>query len=199
MIIRIDPDAVRLALRVKAGPSFQAASWRGLQLLVTPGPRPDECGGGSPMYFLGCWPGPSQTGPGIDVANFRPDFPAIVIDAFELDAEGRVVFRIKDAFRGLPPGRYHGELRFCPPMEPMCLTPLRDLGKPKTDEVRLPEGYEFALNQCGDPFPDPPPPPPPPARCCVVASFGIDLAPSCGDHYVDQIAALIPEGCMEDE
>ena len=124
---------------------------------------------------------------------------SIVIEAFDLDAEGRVVFRIKDAFRGLPPGRYHGELRFCPPMEPMCLTPLRDLGKPKTDEVRLPEGYEFALNQCGDPFPDPPPPPPPPARCCVVASFGIDLAPSCGDHYVDQIAALIPEGCMEDE
>ena len=33
----------------------------------------------------------------------------------------------------------------------------------------------------------------------VVAAFGIDLAPSCGDHYVDQIAALIPEGCMEDE
>ena len=199
MIIRIDPDAVRLALRVKAGPNFQVGSWRGLQLLVEPGPGPCDCGGGSPMYFLGCWPGPSQTGPGVDVANFRPDFPAIVIEAFELDAEGRVVFRIKDAFRGLPPGRYRGTLRFCPPMEPMCLTPLRDLGKPKTDEVRLPEGYEFALNQCGDPFPDPPPPPPPPARCCVVAAFGIDLAPSCGDHYVDQIAALIPEGCMEDE
>ena len=46
MIIRIDPDAVRLALRVKAGPDFQVGSWRGLQLLVEPGPRPDECGGG---------------------------------------------------------------------------------------------------------------------------------------------------------
>ena len=199
MIIRIDPDAVRLALRVKAGPNFQVGSWRGLQLLVEPGPRPCDCGGGSPMYFLGCWPGPAHTGPGVDVANFRPDFPAIVIEAFELDMEGRVVFRIKDAFRGLPPGRYRGTLRFCPPMEPMCLTPLRDLGKPKTDEVRLPEGYEFALNQCGDPFPDPPPPPPPPARCCVVSVFGIDLAPSCGDHYVDQIAASVQEGCMEDE
>ena len=180
MIIRIDPDAVRLALRVKAGPNFQVGSWRGLQLLVE-------------------WPGPSQTGPGVDVANFRPDFPAIVIEAFELDMEGRVVFRIKDAFKGLPPGRYRGTLRFCPPMEPMCLTPLRDLGKPKKDEVRLPEGYEAALAQCGDPFPDPPPPPPPPARCCVVSVFGIDLAPSCGDHYVDQIAASVQEGCMEDE
>lgn len=199
MIVRIDPDAVRLALRVKAGPGLQVGSWRGLQLLVEPGPRPDECGGGSPMYFLGCWPGPSQTGPGIDVANFRPDFPAICIEAFELDQEGRVVFRIKDALKTLPPGRYRGTLRYAPPMDPMCMTPLHDLGKPKKDEVKLPEGYEAALVQCGDPFPEDALPPPPPPQCCVVAVFGIDLAPSCGDHYIDQIAASVQAGCMEDE
>ena len=79
------------------------------------------------------------------------------------------------------------------------MRPLRDLGKPDVPEVKLPEGYEFALNQCGDPFPESPPPPPPPPRCCVLAEFGIDLAPSCGDHYVDQIAASVQAGCMEDE
>lgn len=208
MIVTVTRYTARLALRVKnLLDGGQVTDWRLLQLVIAPSCEDRMCcGGGSPWILCGCWPFHPT---GVDVANPAPhDFPAIVLDAFETDDEGRVVFRLDHRFHALPNGRYVGILRAHPHTPPINL--VRDMpgGKPPPPKgVPLPPGYGIGngaavfYDKCG-PLPcDPPcPPPPPPPHVCVLAKFDIDLGPECSDHMVDQCAIeLVRTDCGETE
>ena len=119
MILRLTQDMTRLALRIRdSWEGRQLTDWQRLQLLILPGQRDmmDQCGpNGSPWILTGCWPGKRTN---VDVANWRPDFPALICPAFTLDADGAVVFRIDDRIHSLPPGRYTGVIRVTPRQVP---------------------------------------------------------------------------------
>ena len=119
MILRLTQDMTRLALRIRdSWEGRQLTDWQRLQLLILPGQRDmmDQCGpNGSPWILTGCWPGKRTN---VDVANWRPDFPALICPAFTLDADGAVVFRIDDRIHNLPPGRYTGVIRVTPRQVP---------------------------------------------------------------------------------
>lgn len=194
MIIRLTRDTATLALRIKeyTADGRQLVSWEDLHLLVLPGERACGCDvGGSPLIFTGCWPGKLTD---VDIANWRPDFPAIDMPAFKMDAEGRAVFRISEAVRELPSGRYTGEVHFIPSMTPQpivesCLLPS---GKvvfvlPQPENRGIPREYlEPAC--CGDPFPPAKPAPKPrKPESCILLKFDIDLGPECSNHLLDQV------------
>lgn len=190
MIIYLTQGMTRLALRVKElGDRRQLLDWRKLQLLIQPGQLDNGCGcgcGGSPWILTGCWPGHRT---GVDIANPVPwDFPTIVYDAQEVDAEGRVVFRLDDKFQDLPCGRYTGVLRVFPHGKiPLNMKQLGNLGrKPVKPGLIIPDEYKFGQN-CAPDFPEPCDPPPP-VPCCILTTFDIDLGPCCSDHMVDQVA-----------
>lgn len=189
MIVYLTQGMTRLALRVKeAGDRRQLTDWRLLQLLIQPGQIDTQgCGpNGSPWILTGCWPGKRTD---VDVANPVPfDFPTICYDAFELDADGRIVFRLDEKFWHLPTGRYTGILRvFHQRKTPLNMLPYVNLGrKPAKPGVAIPPEYLVGQN-CEPVFPSPPPPPIP-ALCCVLTTFDIDLGPTCSDHMVDQVA-----------
>jgi hypothetical protein len=191
MIVYLTQGVTRIAFRLKTyGNQSQLADWRGLQLLILPGEAGCPCGeGGSPWYFYGCW---FRGRTGEDVANFRPDIPAICYNAFEVDDEGQVVFRLDDRLYDLPPGRYTGILRIAPKIKPLNLTPLYNLGKVDVkDKVILPPGYELSTVHCEPVTPVPPAEPKTERRCCDLAMFDIDLGPACVDHYIDQAAVTL--------
>lgn len=189
MILRITEGMTRLALRIKeVGGRRQVTDWQHLQLLIRPGehgPNPC-CGMGSPWFLTGCWPGKRTN---VDVANphWHFDFPTIAYDAFELDAEGRVVFRFCDRLWALPHGRYSGTVRISNrALVPYNLLPFVNLGKPPEDADYMPPEYRIG-QECDPRFPEPYCPPPPP-KCCDLAKFDIDLGPACSDHLIDQVA-----------
>lgn len=189
MIIKLSAGATRLALRVKEfGSNRQLIDWRMMQLLIQPGQHDECCGpNGSPWYLHGCWP---MHPTGVDIANHRPDFPTICYNAFELDGDGRVVFRLDERLWSLPHGRYTGILRLYPHGRvPFNLKFIQDVGKKAIPQgiVIPPEFEPGAREGCikTEQFPTPPPPEPP---CCVLSKFDIDLGPACSDHLVDQVA-----------
>lgn len=191
MIIYITQGVSRLTFRLKTyGNASQLSDWRNLQLLILPGEYGCPCGeGGSPWIFRGCW---LRGRTDVDIANFRPDIPALCYKAFEVDDKGQVVFRLDQRMFDLPPGRYTGILRLAPKMKPLNLTPLYNLGKSAIkDEVILPPGYEFSKNSCSSEPVPPEPLPAPEPKCCELAKFDIDLGPECVDHYVDQAAVTL--------
>lgn len=200
MILRLTQDMTRLALRIRdSWEGRQLTDWQRLQLLILPGQRDmmDQCGpNGSPWILTGCWPGKRTN---VDVANWRPDFPALICPAFTLDADGAVVFRIDDRIHSLPPGRYTGVIRVTPrqvpPYDPhdLCGSSCKPLPpgpvlKPfpiKPDGKVIPPEYLVGAQDCNVDFPTPPPPPAPPPYC-ILAEFDIDLGPMCVDHFIDQ-------------
>ena len=189
MIVQLYPDIARLAVRIRNTKSHNfLSSWRDVQLVIQPGQLGCSCPpNGSPWILTGCWPGKIT---GIDIANFRPDFPAIIIPAFERDADGRIVFALDERVHTLPPGRYTGLVRFLPHADkPFNLLPLPPEGTVELGgEVIIPPEYAAGARDCPIDFPSPPPPPPPPV-CCVLATFDIDLGPDCRDHMIDQAAS----------
>ena len=187
MIIQISHGVARLALRViEVAEQKRLIDWRHLQLLIQPGQYDEECGpNGSPWILTGCWP---RHHTGIDIANYRPDFPTICYDAFELDPDGRIVFLLDERLHRLPPGRYSGILRVFPQGHvPVNLRSVRDVGYKQPEGVVIPEEYLNIGKECHPSFPKVPPPPPPPP-CCILSVFDIDLTPMCSDHLVDQVA-----------
>jgi hypothetical protein len=181
-----------LALRVKEiGGQRQVTSWQELQLLIQPGQAGVDqmCFMGSPWILTGCWPGHRT---GVDVANFRPDFPTICYNAHELDADGRVVFLLDNKLWCLPMGRYHGVLRVWPhlPSRPWGLpyNVTHDLSREALPKhVVVPEEFRSGTVDCPFRFPEPEPCPPKP-ECCILAEFDIDLGPQCHDHVIDQVS-----------
>lgn len=192
MIVYLSRGMTRLALRIRElGEGRQLTDWRRLQLLIQRGQFDRKgCGpNGSPWFLEGCWPGHCT---GIDVANPQPvDFPTICYNAYDLDADGRVVFRLDEKFQSLPTGRYSGTLRTTATgfSLPLNMLPGVNLGRePIKPGVILPPGF-----RPGDVFrPDPTNSPvcgpfPHPEPCCILTMFDIDIGPECSDHMVDQV------------
>lgn len=194
MILYITRGTSRIALRVKElNQNSQVISWEHLQLLIEPGQWDVDCGpNGSPWFLYGCWPGKLT---GVDIANPpQPDFPTLIYPAFELDADGRVVFKLDERLHSLPNGRYTGTLRTMPSVPPFHMTPIV---LPKPDARDIPDEYVIGRN-CEVSFPAPPPRPPKPA-CCILARFDIDLGPECSEHYIDQVTVDMYDGCGVDD
>lgn len=200
MILTITRYTTRLALRIKSLlDRAQLTDWRQLQLVID---RPRECAcskhvPGSPWILTGCWPFHPT---GVDLANpCLPDFPAIVIDAFDSDDEGRVVFILDERIHSLPSARYSGTLRVHPHQLPINVA--ADLARHK--ECR-PWGQNGAmirydtnkrLQVCTPTHAVPCPP----RHVCELAHFDIDLGPECAQHMIDQaVVEFANGGCGDD-
>ena len=187
MIIRLSPGVAKLALRVvELREQKLLLDWRHLQLLIQPGQYDEDCGpNGSPWILTGCWP---RHRTGVDIANYRPDFPTICYNAFELDPDGRIVFHLDERLWQLPPGRYSGILRVYPQGHvPVNLRTVQDVGYKEPDPRTIPAEYLNVGKVCQPEFKQPPLPRPKP-QCCILSTFDIDLGPLCSDHMVDQVA-----------
>lgn len=195
MIISLARYTARLAVRIKNTVDFgQLTDWQKLQLLIMrPMPRKGCHVGGSPWYLHGCWPfHPTD----VDLANPQPpDFPAIAIDAFEADEEGRVVFLLDNRVHALPNGRYAGVIRQHQHTQPINI-PVQ-----KTQAGFAPLGAEIFYDEerrrvpCSLPEPilfNPEP-------SCELFRFDIDLGPECAQHMVDQaVVTLARSSCGDD-
>lgn len=195
MIIFLSRGMTRLALRIREiNERQQLIDWHNLQLLIQPGQFDRKgCGpNGSPWYLCGCWPGKCT---GIDIANPQPvDFPTICYNAHELDADGRVVFRLDKSFHELPNGRYSGTLRVSATgSTPLNMLPGVNLGRePVAPGIIIPPGFrpDDVFRPVSSVFPSNSPECPPrlpPSQCCVLSVFDIDIGPECSDHMVDQV------------
>lgn len=184
MILTLTRYTTRLALRVKSILDLaQVTDWRNLQLVITP---PHECPNschvpGSPWILTGCWPFHPT---GIDLANPPvPDFAPIVLDAFETDDHGRVVFIIGERVWNLPSGRYGGILRVHPHKLPINIAAAikrsQIAPRPAGASVRYDNGFKHPCDM--EPMEVVPR-----QRVCELARFDIDLGPECAQHMVDQ-------------
>lgn len=186
MIVYIHRGVTRLALRVKEfGDYSQMTDWKNIQLVIRPGQHDRYgCFEWSPWFLRGCWPY-KRTGVDVAAPHFH-DFPVMHYKAFELDADGRIVFRLDSKFQKLPAGRYTGELRVVPKKRPHNVRPPHH-PPPKRPEkgVLVPPEYLIGQQNCVPHFPEPPRAPHHPP-VCILAVFDIDLGPSCSDHLIDQ-------------
>lgn len=113
MIIQICQDQPEIALCiVQPGCTGQQLIDAGLRLVIR---RPDcYCCRTPPILRKGCWlynpPKPYHE---------PHELPALVYDAFEVNDEGLIVFRLDDLFFEYPPGRYSGTVELKP-----CSTPI---------------------------------------------------------------------------
>lgn len=189
MIMRLSEGVSRIALKVRdVGTQRILTDWRMLQLLIQPGQYDVDCGpNGSPWFLHGCWP---MHPTGVDIANYRHDFPTLCYNADELDPDGRVVFGLDHRLWELPKGRYSGILRLYPHGRlPVNLRMVHDVHKrPAPKGIVIPEEYKAGEHGCSPEFPRPVPHPKPP-KCCILYQFDIDLGPLCSDHIVDSVAA----------
>lgn len=194
MILYLTRGVARLALRVhELNQMGRITSHEDIQFVIQPGQWDMDCGpNGSPWILTGCWPGKITD---VDIANPpQPDFPALIYDCFETDADGRLVFLMDERLWRMPNGRYSGTIQVRPHVQPFTMTPFV---LPKPEERDIPAEYKIGRD-CEPQFPKPVLPPPPP-RCCVLARFDIDLGPECSDHYIDQITVDMRDGCGIDE
>ena len=197
MIVALSRYTTRLAVRIRnLQDGGQLIKWQDIQLVIAPGQEDaGPCCGvmGSPWILCGCWPFHPT---GVDVANPSPhDFPAITLDAFTTDDEGRIVFQLDKRFHDLPNGRYTGILRVHPHTPPINLVPPPRRQHKQHHRVIIPPGYgigfgsQIYYDKCGEKPCEPPCFPPfPPVKCCVLSTFDIDLGPECAQHMVDQCA-----------
>lgn len=187
MIIYINQGSRTLSIRIANRSTGDiAASWEDIQLLVKPGPAHgcDCWEGGSPWVFNGCWPGHRT---GVDIANpwKRENIPTMVFAAESFSDDGHLVFTLDDRLDQVPPGRYTGIVQRTPiqdvKYDPYTLLHIPDA---PPEKVVIPKGFDFPA--CSVDIP-PAEPPEPPKEACVLAVFDIDLGPSCGDHFIDQV------------
>lgn len=214
MILQISSDMSRVAFQIEAW-GRQLIDWDKLELVIEAAecePKPLCCKRphvpGSPWVLTGCWPGHWT---GIDIANFRaydlPDYRPLVIPAYGLDNDGRVVFLLMDEpFKALPYGRYAGSIRVrhTPPPQMTAAYNLASMVHVLHEGDRaIPPEY----GNCCDTFPFaaadlgpkhctpkqgvlcPPGMCPPPKRDCILAEFDIDYGPGCSDHIVRSVVA----------
>lgn len=176
MILYIADGITRIALRIKQlGGRSQLISWHNLRMIVHRGQLDcNPCFAGTRLIFTGCWP----TGrTNVDVANCRPHVPPFFCDAFELDQDGRVVFRLGDHFSKRPYGRYTAIVIEVPPNK-KPVTPFNLLA----DSIKKTE--ENNNFNC---IPDEPVMHIRHPKPCVLAEFEIDYGPKCHDHIIDQV------------
>lgn len=190
MIVRLTHDMSTIGFRLRETMyNQQVVSWENVELMILPGQRDTGCApNGSPWILTGCWPGKRT---GVDVANSRPDFPPIIIPAYKLDLDGRIVFHIGTRLNTLSPGRYTGVLRVAPQLNPSRQRARLLMIAPKQKKRVLPMEYIAGAQGCNVEFKSDPPPPPPP-RVCELARFDIDLGPTCADHIIDQVSVEFP-------
>lgn len=187
MIIKITEDTARLSILVRdTAHGRLAADWKNLVLIILPGQMDSNaCGGGSPWYLHGCWPGKPTD---VDIANPQPpDFPAMVIDAFEKNLDGGAVFILPDKFHMLPFGRYTGIVRRLPSrLLPVNL--VVPVNPPAPPNRGIPSRYLDGYNECVMDFPKVPHPHITPPACCDLATFDIDYGPRCTEHMIDRVS-----------
>lgn len=192
MIVHISQGMEKLALGIidtKTG--NRLIDWRRLELIIEPGQADvGGCGpNGSPWILTGCWPGKRT---GVDVANWRPDFPPLAYPAFMQDDDGRILFLLDERLWRLPPGRYTGLVmeKRREPFDPAVLKDDEPVKRPT-----IPPAFLIGTISCSPEDKPAPPPPPPPSRPCVLARFDIDLGPACSDHMIDSVAVDFPRPC----
>lgn len=168
MIITITELTPKLSIRLNTyGREQRVTDWKGIQLVISPLSGTDCCPGFvplSPWYFYGCWPG-VRTGVNLNAPGGGIDFSPIVYDAFECDADGRIVFLLDEQLWRLPHGRYHGMLRTYP-------------ARGTSQCCQSPGVWPTSLNEPAHPVM--------PASC-ILSCFDIDYGPMCVEHYIDQI------------
>lgn len=202
MIIRITDDTTKVGFRVRDWKNSQfLADWRHLQFVVRPGQIDQPRGpNGSPWYLYGYWPGKPT---GVDLANPPlPDFPAMVMPAFEMGDNCEVVFELPKRFHDIPHGRYTGLLMYCPsgPVKVVNLDDKPVEPPPNILEWLPPKYHAGALGCC--PHPVPPCPPPPPRHhneCCLLGMFDIDYGPRCDEHIVDLVTVQYALNVCEED
>lgn len=174
MIVTITENTPRVAFKLSSyGGKQLYTNWQELQLVITPLPSGPECPGFvplSPWYFTGCWFPPTRTDVNVNAPNRDFDFSPIVYDAFEADADGRVVFLLDEKFWSLPRGRYLGMIRTYPAK---VTTPVVAGVGPVCGE--WPREVPAQNVTC--------------TRCCVLASFDIDYGPITEEFFIGQITA----------
>ena len=114
MIIRLTEETSKVGFRIRDWKNSQfLADWPHLQLCIRAGQIDQPRGpNGSPWYLYGYWPGKPTC---VDLANPpMPDFPAMVLPAFEKGDNCEVIFHLPKRFHELPYGRYTGILMYCP-------------------------------------------------------------------------------------
>lgn len=168
MIVAITELTPKIAFRLNTyGREYLVTDWKNIQLVVSPLPGTDCCPGFTPLspwYFYGCWPG-VRTGVNINAPGGGIDFSPIIYDAFECDADGRIVFVLDKQLWELPHGRYHGMLRTYPAKSQECACPQQGV---------WPTSLNAALVE-------------PVQRSCILSCFDIDYGPICVEHFIDQI------------
>ena len=197
MILQITEGMSHLGLLLRNPAGQQLVSWQTLELHITPGQHGACWEGGSPWFLYGCWPGHST---GVDTANPRHDFPAIILPATGLSEDGLVTFDITPQVWGLPQGRYTGQIVHAPWRQPIDCNRLPPRAqkrffftKAKPFKNAIPKEYRFP--ECRIEFPEPPHKPAP-HKVCVLATFDIDKGPMCAQHMVERVDVELLTPCV---
>ena len=190
MIIRVTEETARIGFRLRDWKNSRIlADWRNMSLVVQPGQLDQPCCSymGSPVIMHGYWPGiPTE----VDIANPpKPDFPAMVMPAFDIGEDCTVVFVLPKEFHNLPHGRYTGLLRYHP-KGVVRVANLNQQAEEKRDPFDwVPPPYWSGAAGCCPP-PDKPhcaPPHQPKGHVQVLGTFDIDYGQRLDEHIVDLV------------
>lgn len=204
MIIRLTEETSKVGFRIRDWKNSQfLTDWPHLQLCIRAGQLDQPRGpNGSPWYLYGYWPGKPTC---VDLANPpMPDFPAMVLPAFEKGDNCEVIFHLPKRFHELPYGRYTGILMYCPEGSFKLVNWKQP---PKTKEAPddpfdwiPPQFRPGAMGCCPKPLPQcPPPPPKQHNECCVLGLFDIDYGLRCDEHIVDLVTVQYALNTCEED
>ena len=185
MIVHINKGMCALSINLKDFPENCSES---LQLVIMP--MITRCGeGGSPWFLHGCWPFNTTD---VDIANPRPDFPVICINAEHTDCACGFRFPFNEHVWKLPAGRHKGMLRLIPnlPCPPLPVVQVMKEAKGKC----IPPEYNVG-SDCHLDF-NKPKPPKPVKQCCVIAEFDIEIDPVCKRKDIESVCEIYPNSFM---
>lgn len=200
MIIRITDDTTRLGFRITDWKNSRIlADWQHIAFSIRPGQldAPFWVPGGSPWYLWGYWPGKPT---GVDVANPPPpDFPSIIIPAFERGDDCQIIFLLPERVHALPHGRYTGILMYHPAgFRRVVNLPSRPGKPPLTPFDYVPPEYWGGVVGCGDDEKPPCRPCPPKPNFCILGMFDLDIGQRCDEHIVDLVSVDYALNVCED-
>lgn len=201
MILRLTDDTARVGFRLVDWKNSRIlADWEHLMFVIRPGQidQPVWVPNGSPIIMHGYWPGiPTE----VDIANPPPpDFPSMVMPAFEMGDDCTVVFLLDKRFHELPHGRYTGLLEYHPRgVERVVNLNTKPSEKKQIPFNWIPPKYWLGVTTC---CAQPPERPcwesHPPLHCCVLGMFDIDYGMRCDEHIVDLVTVQYALNTCED-
>lgn len=111
MILQLNDNMTRLAIKIA---SMNILDYENIRLVIYAESIPTN---GSPWFLTGCWPYHPTC---VDVANHAQPAPApVMLQAFERDDEGRIVFILPERLYKMPKGRYRALVQYSPPPAPI--------------------------------------------------------------------------------